>query len=84
MSSDTSLDVTVDEPLISSVDEERTGVVPNVVYSCGGMVHNGNLVLPYGCSDFFIRIAIIDMTKLMSQLAESVIPVRPDLGQIWN
>ena len=74
----------LDEPLITSRDEERTGVVPNVVYSCGGLVHNGNLILPYGCSDFFIRVAIIDMTKLLSQLAESLIPVRPDLGQIWN
>jgi predicted GH43/DUF377 family glycosyl hydrolase len=74
----------LDEPLITSSDGERTGVVPNVVYSCGGMVHNGNLILPYGCSDYFIRIAVIDMATLLSQLAESIIPIRPDLGQIWN
>ena len=74
----------LDEPLISSVDEERTGFVPNVLYSCGGMVHNGNLILPYGCSDAYIRIAVIDMTKLLAQLADSVLPIRPDLGQIWN
>ena len=74
----------LDEPLISSEGDERTGFVPNVVYSCGGIVHGDSLVLPYGCSDAFIRVATIDMPELLKQLANSVKPIRPDLAPSWN
>ena len=39
------------EPLLVPEEEERNGYVPNVVYSCGGIIHNGYLVLPYAVSD---------------------------------
>jgi predicted GH43/DUF377 family glycosyl hydrolase len=74
----------LDEPLITSEGEERTGIVPNVVYSCGGIVHGDSLVLPYGCSDEFIRVATIDMPELLKKLANSVKPIRPDLAPSWN
>ena len=35
------------EPLLAPNDIEREGYVPNVVYSCGGLVHQGRLILPY-------------------------------------
>jgi len=39
------------EPLIKPNTSERDGYVPNVVYSCGSLVHGGQLVIPYGISD---------------------------------
>ena len=48
------------EPLLVPTDDERTGYVPNVVYSCGAMVHNGNLIVPYAMSDLSTSVAKID------------------------
>jgi predicted GH43/DUF377 family glycosyl hydrolase len=55
-------------PLLEPIAEERSGYVPNVVYSCGGMVHDRMLVLPYGCSDSRTRFATIDMEPLIDEL----------------
>lgn len=57
------------EPLLTANDEERDGYVPNVVYSCGALVHGDRLVLPYGCSDSSIRFATADLGALLDQLA---------------
>ena len=38
-------------------DDERDGYVPNVVYSCGSMIHAGHLVLPYGFADVGASVA---------------------------
>jgi predicted GH43/DUF377 family glycosyl hydrolase len=56
------------EPLIRPVDPDRNGYVPNIVYSCGGMLHGDTLVLPYGCDDALIRVALIDVPALLAQL----------------
>jgi len=39
------------EPLLKPIETEREGYVPNVVYSCGALIHNGELILPYAMSD---------------------------------
>ena len=39
------------EPILVPKENERNGYVPNVVYSCGGIIHNNYLVLPYAASD---------------------------------
>ena len=39
------------EPLLAPGADERDGYVPNVVYSCGALLHGDTLLLPYGCSD---------------------------------
>jgi predicted GH43/DUF377 family glycosyl hydrolase len=59
------------EPLITPRDDERDGYVPNVVYSCGGLVHEKTLVLPYGCSDSSIRFATIDLPSLLRRLLDA-------------
>ena len=41
--------------------------MPNVVYSCGAMLHGRTLVLPYGCSDSQIRIALVDLDRLLAR-----------------
>ncbi|WP_330250386.1 glycoside hydrolase family 130 protein [Nocardia sp. NBC_00565] len=56
------------EPLLTPIEDERDGYVPNVTYSCGALVHRNTLVLPYGCSDSAIRFAFIDLSALRRQL----------------
>lgn len=56
------------EPLLVPDDAERNGYVPNVVYSCGAMLHGDTIVLPYGCSDSSVRIATVDLPGLLERL----------------
>jgi predicted GH43/DUF377 family glycosyl hydrolase len=56
------------EPLLMADESEREGYVPNVVYSCGSMIHGGTVVLPYGCSDSSVRIAMVDLSLLLERL----------------
>lgn len=55
-------------PLIEPDPAERDGYVPNVVYSCGGLVHAGHLALPYGVSDQAVRIATVDLDELLGEM----------------
>jgi predicted GH43/DUF377 family glycosyl hydrolase len=56
------------EPLLQPVAAERDGYVPNVVYSCGALIQDEVLLLPYGCSDTSIRIALTDVPDLLERL----------------
>ena len=56
------------EPLLSPADDERDGYVPNVVYSCGSMVHAGHLILPYGYGDVGAGVATIPLDQLLARL----------------
>jgi predicted GH43/DUF377 family glycosyl hydrolase len=58
------------EPLMLPEEDEREGYVPNVLYSCGAMMHQDQLVLPYGFSDGGIRIALVRMPDLLDLLLE--------------
>jgi len=58
-------------PLIEPDESEREGYVPNVVYTCGAMVHGGELVIPYGFSDAGIAIAQLPLEDLLGALRES-------------
>jgi len=58
----------LEEPLLVPNDNEREGYVPNVVYSCGSIIHNGKLVLPYGLSDYCSSFALVDMKELLDKL----------------
>jgi len=58
----------LDQPLLSPAVDERDGYVPNVVYSCGGLLHGDTLVMPYGCSDATVRIALVDVPGLLTAL----------------
>ena len=58
------------DPLIEPAEDEREGYVPNVLYSCGAMVHRDHLVLPYGFSDVGIRIARVCLSDLLDLLLE--------------
>jgi predicted GH43/DUF377 family glycosyl hydrolase len=56
------------EPLLVASDEERSGYVPNVVYTCGALIHNGMLIVPYAMSDLSTTAARIDLDELLSSL----------------
>ena len=58
------------EPLLMPEDEERSGYVPNVVYSCGAMVHNRMLIIPYAISDLSTSVARVDLDALLSSLQQ--------------
>lgn len=59
------------EPLISPEGNEREGYVPNVVYSCGSMVHNGDLILPFAISDRSSMIASVSLDHLLDILVQT-------------
>lgn len=59
------------EPLMVPEADEREGYVPNVLYSCGSMVHCDHLVLPYGFSDGGIKIALVRLSNLLDSLLQS-------------
>lgn len=56
------------EPLITPADDERDGYVPNVVYSCGGLLAAGTLVIPYGVADTSTAIATLRWNNLRTAL----------------
>jgi predicted GH43/DUF377 family glycosyl hydrolase len=58
-------------PLLYSNNEEREGYVPNVVYSCGSILHNGNLIIPYGMADYASTYASINLKELLEEIKNS-------------
>lgn len=56
------------QPLLEPLDNERDGYVPNVVYSCGSLIHNGWLVLPYAISDYATTNALVSLDPLLKRL----------------
>jgi predicted GH43/DUF377 family glycosyl hydrolase len=57
------------QPLLSPTTDEQDGYVPNVVYSCGALVHADTLVLPYGISDAAIGIATVPLPEVLAALS---------------
>ncbi|MFC4116312.1 glycosylase [Nonomuraea zeae] len=54
--------------LLTAGDTEREGYVPNVVYSCGGLLHDGAVWLPYGASDTRIGFARVPVATLIGAM----------------
>lgn len=59
------------DPLLVPAEDEREGYVPNVVYSCGSLVHQNKLILPYASSDTTTRLATVPMDLLINQLLDA-------------
>ena len=55
-------------PLLMPDENERDGYVPNVVYSCGSMIHNGTLIIPYAMSDYVSTYATINLAELLTAI----------------
>jgi len=56
------------EPLLRPNENEREGYVPNVVYSCGSVLHYRHLILPYAMSDYASTFAIISLDDLLAAM----------------
>ncbi len=54
------------EPLIEPNENEREGYVPNVVYTCGALLHQDTLVLPYAMADYGTGVATVDINELLA------------------
>ena len=58
------------EPLLYPTDGDREGYVPNVVYTCGAMIHNGELIVPYSMSDTAAGVAAVAVEDLVRRMLE--------------
>jgi predicted GH43/DUF377 family glycosyl hydrolase len=61
----------LDLPLLAPREEEREGYVPNVVYSCGSIILNGELIIPYAISDSQSHVASIPVDELLAKLLKT-------------
>ncbi len=56
------------EPLIKPNESEREGYVPNVVYTCGALLHNGDLIIPYGLADHATGFATVPLAEVLAAM----------------
>ncbi len=56
------------QPLLVPNQKEREGYVPNVIYSCGSVIHNGHLIIPYAMSDYASTYAVVNLQELLDEL----------------
>jgi len=56
------------EPLIKPNKSEREGYVPNVVYSCGSLLHDRQLIIPYGMSDYATTFATVPVDEVLAAM----------------
>jgi predicted GH43/DUF377 family glycosyl hydrolase len=56
------------EPLLTANENEREGYVPNVVYTCGAIVHNGELIIPYALADHATGFATVPLSQVLSAM----------------
>ena len=61
----------LNRPLMEPNEAEREGYVPNVIYSCGSIIHNGELIIPYAMSDYSSTYATINLRELLDALKDS-------------
>jgi predicted GH43/DUF377 family glycosyl hydrolase len=61
----------LEQPLLIPSEKERAGYVPNVVYTCGSYIHNGELIIPYAMSDYSSSFATVNLDDLIRELKNS-------------
>ena len=59
------------EPLLSPNESEREGYVPNVVYTCGSIIHGKELIIPYAISDYSSTFASVSVEDLLAAICTS-------------
>lgn len=59
-------------PLLSPQPDEQDGYVPNVVYTCGGVIHGENLVIPFGIGDASIGFASVGVAELLAEMTSGM------------
>jgi predicted GH43/DUF377 family glycosyl hydrolase len=58
------------EPLLKPNQNERAGYVPNVVYTCGALLHNGELIIPYGLADHATGFATVALAEVLAAMEQ--------------
>ncbi len=61
-------------PLLSPNETEREGYVPNVIYSCGSIIHNGELIIPYAMSDYSTSFATVNVHECLNAMISASVP----------
>jgi predicted GH43/DUF377 family glycosyl hydrolase len=56
------------EPLLKPNQNEREGYVPNVVYTCGALLHQGELIIPYGLADHATGFATVQLDEVLAAM----------------
>ncbi|MGH9452871.1 MAG: glycoside hydrolase family 130 protein [Terriglobia bacterium] len=56
------------EPLLKPNLKEREGYVPNVVYTCGALLHQGALIIPYGLADHATGFATVQLDEVLAAM----------------
>jgi predicted GH43/DUF377 family glycosyl hydrolase len=56
------------EPILAAADQDREGYVPNVVYTCGAILHGDKLFVPYGVADSSVAFAFIEIANLLAAM----------------
>lgn len=56
------------EPLLKPNDQEREGYVPNVVYTCGALLHGDELIIPYAMSDYASGFATVPVKEVLDAM----------------
>jgi len=56
------------EPLLTPDENEREGYVPNVVYTCGALLHHGELIIPYGLADHATGFATVPLDEVLAAM----------------
>lgn len=56
------------QPLLKPNQNEREGYVPNVVYTCGAMLHDGELIVPYGLADYATSFATVPLDQVLAAM----------------
>ena len=56
------------EPLLKPNQDEREGYVPNVVYTCGSLIHRGTLIIPYGLADHATGFATVPLSQVLAAM----------------
>jgi predicted GH43/DUF377 family glycosyl hydrolase len=56
------------QPLLAPNEAEREGYVPNVVYTCGALLHGRELIIPYAMSDSATSFATVTLDELLAAM----------------
>jgi predicted GH43/DUF377 family glycosyl hydrolase len=56
------------EPLLRPNESEREGYVPNVLYTCGALIHLDKLIIPYGMADHAISFATAPLAEVLAAM----------------
>ena len=56
------------EPLLCPNEAERDAYVPNVVYTCGSLLHGRELIIPYAMSDSATSFATVSLDELLKAM----------------